>query len=245
MYMDNNINFTGGFLIRNVANSTILDKVYDEIVPKKRIILQDLFEKGDFFFASKSCYDKEISEYLIKRGFKFFYYPELNLKSRLSAWEMDKAIEKINSSSVITDEDEIVKQASKFEINHAPMRYRWKENDHIQQTINALKRLSNSDTSPIQFDEKNVLISTNNHLTVIKSKDGKLIAKVSPNNDKGISYAMIYPKYGDEHMLFMSTNYKGEIFSPTKDIDNLKEFMKKFRNAMKVDASRKRPNKES
>lgn len=228
-----NVSFNGGFLIHK-PSPAMWEKVYNEIVPKRRIIANDIFEKNNILFVSKSIYDRDVLTYLLsKRNLKFSFYPNINLKTRLDSY-FPKEIEKVLSSEHCTDSRKeiraFIKQTTK-PLN-AILKYKWKSGDHIPQTFKALN-----------MNSENYNIVTKNFISSVYDKNGKLIAKISPNNQQGINYAILYPRYKEELLTMYAINYQGEILSKSNDINSLNEFKKNFLHAVKIDAGRLRPTK--
>lgn len=229
--INNNINFQGGFLLKK-PSTKMWGKIYNETVPNNRVIIHDLFEKDNIFFASKTYYDSSILTYLLsKKNLKFTYYPEINLKSGLNGYYPEEAEKILNSSTAIETRKEMKKFIKPgINPNDTSLRYKWKVEDHIPQTFKALK-----------LNSEDYKVKTKDFITAIYDKNGKIIAKVSPNNQVGINYAYIYPRYSDESFSMIAINHKGEIISRSNDINSMKEFRKHFTNAVKIDAGRKRP----
>ena len=230
-----NINFTGGFLLK-APKPQQWEKIYNEIVPKKRVIVNDLKGKDNVFFATKNCYDPSILKYLIENKVKFTFYPKINLKNRIDSYYPEKATEILDAETeVITLKRNMLKYLetpTKSAVKQ--LKYKWKPEDHIPQTLQALK-----------LDKSQCKISTKNSITTIKDLNDKILAKVSPNNNRGISYALIYPRFGDEKLRMVVTTHKGEIVTDTTDIDKLADFKKHFMHAVTLDLSRQRPKKSS
>ena len=230
-----NINFTGGFLLKSPKPQQ-WSKIYDEIVPRNRVIVNDLKGKDNVFFATKNCYDPSILKYLIDNKVRFTFYPKINLKSRIDSYYPEKAAEILDAETeVITLKRKMLKYLETPQKSAVrQLKYKWKPEDHIPQTLQALK-----------LDKSQCKISTKNSVTTIKDLNDKLLAKVSPNNGRGISYALIYPRFGDEKLRMIATTHKGEIVTDTTDIDKFVDFKEHFMHAVKFDLGRQRPKKSS
>ena len=95
-----NINFTGGFLLKSPKPQQ-WSKIYDEIVPRNRVIVNDLKGKDNVFFATKNCYDPSILKYLIDNKVRFTFYPKINLKSRIDSYYPEKAAEILDAETEV------------------------------------------------------------------------------------------------------------------------------------------------
>ena len=222
------INFTGGFLLHK-PDVKKWEKAYDEIVPRKRIIIHDLKEQDNIFFATPSCYDSSILKYLFGEKFKFTFYPDINLKNRLDAYYPEEAIKILDAQeTVITDK----RKMRKYIVEPKPcsiqsLKYKWKPNDNIEQTLTALK-----------LDKEDMKIKTAKSVTTITDRNGKLVAKVSPNTAQGINYALVYPRYGNENLRMIAIDHHSQIITDTTDINYLQEFKERFIRAVKFDKGR-------
>lgn len=222
------INFTGGFLLHNPKPQK-WEKIYNETVPKKRVIINDLKSQGDIFFATSNFYDKSILKYLLGARVKFTFYPNINLKKRISAYCPEEAAKILDAESlVIRDKRKMKKIIEEPKPDPVKaMRYEWKPNDHIQQTITALK------LNPEEYTFK-----TRKSITTITDKNGKVFAKASPNSSHGINYVMVYPRFDDEKVRMLMINHRGEILTETNNIENMNNFTENFRKTVKFDRER-------
>ena len=230
----NNVNFTGGFRLKQ-PSMPLLKKFFSEVMPEtNRIIVPNVPQKGDYFVVIKSCYDREVAEYLLKRPFNIAYYPNINLHSRLDPKNPKEA------KAYISKETEVLKKAveinqyvSKLEYSKKPIKYRWKLNDHIEQSVKAL-----------QIRPENYEITTVDHITQIRSKDGNntLIALISPKNQEGYNYIFEYPQNKSDEIFKVHTiNYRGEIVKTDTDIANKPHYNAEFKKAVAIDRGRKLP----
>lgn len=226
------INFTGGFLLHK-PTKRMWEKVYTEIVPKnKRVIINDLYEDGNVFFATKSIHDSNILKYLLtKRTLNLTYYPNISTKTRLDSYFPDEAVKTLDNELAISDKKEIRKHIKKEIINSADslraLKYRWKENDYIAQTYKALK-----------ITPENYKAKTKNHITTLYDQNGNIAARVSPNTQQGTNYAYIYPSLLSDKFKMVVIDYNGEIIGSSSNIDLLAKFRKKFHQAVRTDYGR-------
>lgn len=232
--MDNNINFKGGFLLKKPSRN-MWEKIYNDTVPKNRVIINDLYEKDNIFFASKNFYDSQILSYLLsKKNLKFTYYPNVNLKNQFDSYYPEETIKVLDSELAI----ESRKEMRKFIIPPTQnttlksLKYKWKPEDHIGQTMKALN-----------LSSENYSVETKNFITSIYDKNHKLVVRTSPNNQVGINYAVVYPRYSDEKTLWVAIDHHGKIINKSSDIDALASFKKEFLQAVKIDAGRRRAAK--
>ena len=220
------INFTGGFLIRKP--SVRMWHNFEAILPKKKAVFQKFNEEGDKFVVVKSSYDEGISDFILQKRLDFKYYPELNLKNRLNPHNVEQAHEIIDAQTNVIDTRKDLKnffKACKTLI--VIPKYKWKQNDHVEQTFKAL----GLDLSQHKYQIKN-------GITVIKDKSGKIIAKASPNNVNGTNFVYILPKNTDLSPRKIAVDYKGEIIYEFKGVDSYKDFSKNFIKAVKIDKGR-------
>ena len=222
------INFTGGFLIKSPTPAKW--KKIEEVLPKHKIILPK-YNDSDVFVAVKPCYDPQIASQILAKKINFKFYPNINLKTRLDAHNMDEAYKIIGAQteeiSTFADLRQYIKSLKKpFRIP----KYNWKPEDHIPKTFKVLG-----------LEQENYVVKIKNGITIIKDKNGKLIAKASPNTDKGTNFIYVYPKNSDDSSKKLAVASEGEIFefSPLQYMD----FKKQFMRAVKIDNARKRPQK--
>ena len=223
------INFKGGFLIKKPTRCQ-WEQIKD-VLPKKKCVFETFNDEGDKFFAIKSCYDEDMAKYILNQKFKFAFYPNINLKSRLDTYFPEEAHKVIDAQT-----DVIInrKELRKFLVsNQAPFsvpKYRWKPNDHIEKTYSALG------LNPSECKTK-----IKDGITYIFDKNGKNIAKASPNNEKGVNFVYIYPKNHDDPSQRFALSQGGERydFSAMEIID----FQKKFLQNIKIDKGRTYPQK--
>ena len=102
-----NINFTGGFLLKPTKKFP-WRKIGNEIIPdKSSYIKRDMLAKGNVFLATNNRYDREIADYLLDRNIVFTYYPNVDLKSGICKMDFGSAENLVRTSKAITDKKEI------------------------------------------------------------------------------------------------------------------------------------------
>ena len=126
---------------------------------------------------------------------------------------------------VIDDGDKFIITKTVFTLP----KYVWKPNDHVKQTLDALN-----------LDPSQCSIKMKKGVTTILDKSGKVIAKASPNSNKGVNYVYVMPKNADSSPRKLAVSYLGEIYEFPK-IE--KEFGVKFSNAMQENRERMLPKK--
>ena len=233
MHNINNISFKGGYLLKNVSPKEF-NEIYDDIMPNKRVIIPDLYNDGNVFFATKSCYDSSVLNYLIgKDNLKFTYYPNVNLKNQFSSHEPEEAMKSLDKEVCVESKKKIKKYINEDKLmSLEAIKYKWKPNDHIDKTMKTLN-----------INPRNYKIDIKNGITRVKDKSGKPFMEVSPNNRVGTNYVFVYPRYGDEDFTILEINCKGEIINESTNIDDVAKYKKLFMNAVKIDLGRIRPQK--
>lgn len=225
------INFTGGFLLKKPLPPEVWEKTYNEIIPHKRVIINDIPNIGDIFVASKRCYDNEIGLYLLNKKINFEYYPKIDLKTRLDSYYPEEAKSVLQEQkTVIRGETSLTKMFQLHKkMKTAIAKYKWKKNDHIKKTYEALELSSEDYTHTIK---KNV--------TIITDKDGNLIAKASPNTNTGTNYVLVYPKPKNhvDPFRMVIIDYEGKKTMDSTNIEDLKGFTKGFKKAIEIDRAR-------
>lgn len=230
------INFTGGFLLKK-PTPKMWEKVYNEAVPATRNIINDLYEDGNLFFATKNSYDSAILKYLLnKRTLNFVYYPNVSTKNRFDSYHPEEALKILDKEVALTDRKEIRKsiKPEKQRIPESLRKYKWRENDYVSQTINALK---------INPENYNIVIK--NHMTEFRDKNGKVVIEASPNTHSGINYILVYPHRDFDDLRMIAANHRGEILRTSTNIDLLKTFKAKMSEAAKLDFGRTPPTRKS
>ena len=241
--MDNNINFRGGFLIKKP--STEIWNGIQSVLPRKKCVFQEFNAEGDKFFAIKDCHDAQIARYILdtnknagknsKNKIKFQYYPEINLKTGLDTYFPEEARKTIDGETqVIKTNKKLENQFfSKKEEEIVPIykKYRWKENDHISQTLKALK---------LKDDECKVTIE--NGITMIYDLKGNAIAAASPNGHKGINFVYEYSRDG-KNSRKLAVDRNGEIIWEY-GINEITDFQKFFERHIRIDKGRNKQIKK-
>lgn len=225
------INFQGGFFIGK-PSSRVWNNIKAEL-PKHKCVFENFNENGDKFFAVKSCADSDMVGMILRKKVNFRFYPDINLKSRLDSYNPKQAQEIINSQTTIYETKEQLRQFLKDlpqKTVKLIKKYHWKPNDHIDKTFEALGLNQNEYKTQIKSG-----------ITYIKDKSGKVIAKVSPNNERGVNFVYVYPRNYDEASKRFALSQSGETenFGPLQIIEFQNNFMKNVR----IDLGRKRPQK--
>ena len=218
------INFTGSFLIKQ-PNTQLYEKFCERVLPRShRTIVKDVYKKDNVLVTVRKTYDKEIAEYLLARPFNFVYYPNAGTKKCFDSQFPKKAEEILNGQKrVLKNRSEIEAYIKRLTYSEKPITYKWRHNDHIDQTLTALK-----------LKPEDCIVTTKDNVTTIyKKEDSRILAKVSPNNDIGDNFALLYPRFSQDPIKYAKINYKGEITEITSDISKLKEFKKSFITAVK------------
>lgn len=225
----NNINFTGGFLISN-PKQKVWNRIEANAMPRKKISFDPYNEEGDKFVVINSYHDKEFGHDLLRRWVKFLYYPNINLKSGLDPMHPEQAKEIINKETVVVKSPDFRKYIREELLvkQHPILRYKWSPNDHIDKTLQFL-----------ELDRAECDIVIKQGITYIKDKNGKLIAKASPNTTLGTNFVYTYPKNDDDSSRKVAIGYKGDVYD--FDVFQIKSFWNNFKRAVNIDLGRKRP----
>lgn len=228
--MDNlNVNFQGGFLIKKSKIGQIMAEL-----PKRKCIIPEINDMGDTFVAVKDIYDLQMVNLLSKHHTRYKYYPDINLKARLDSNNIEAARRTVNSQTNILEKPKDILNFLKTvrkQFVAMPV-YKWKPNDHIDKTFKALA-----------LEPENYTVKIKNGITYIyKKKDKKLVAKASPNSNRGYNYVYELPKNGDCASRKLAIDNDGKIVWEYPSTD-LKTFIKNFMQAVKIDNGRIRPQK--
>ncbi len=220
-----NINFTGAFLIKNPTPRVWRN--IEKILPKRKIVFQQFGDEQDKFVIVKDCYDKQVADAIKKKRLNFKFYPEINLKSRLDPYFPKEAEEFVNAQTVCLEKSELKRYFKEPKNLFKVKKYKWKPNDHIEQTLNAL-----------DLKIENSKIEIKNGVTIIRDKNGKILAKASPNNQKGVNFVYVLSDNGTKKL---AVSYTGA----TEPIYDIVKFQKKFLEALNTDKNRIRPKSYS
>lgn len=229
----NDISFSGGYLIYKPSPTKWRN--IKKALPSKKCVFEDYNDNGDKFFAVKSFYDREMAKIILSKKVKFKFFPDINLKTCLDSYYPEEAREVVASQTNVI---ETPKQLRKFiKVNtpkkvHSILKYRWKPEDHIEKTYKAL-----------ELDSAEYPFYIEKGITYITDKNGKIVAKASPNNEKGINFVYEYPRRPDDSSRKFALIQGGETF----DFGPLqwKQFETHFMQNVKIDQSRKRSQKLS
>lgn len=225
-----NISFTGGFLIRHNSFSH-WNKIYNSIIPKQRFLKHNLFSKKNVFVVTKDEHDKAIADYLYTNNIAFSYYPNINFKSYVHNMNKEALEAFVKSETEMTNEHEIKSFVAKRAKSFIPEDYVWSMNDHIPQSLNALRTIDYLDVDTLKP-------VTKKHITTFFDKDGRMVAKASPNSSRGINIVFAYPRFKDEQFVMIKTDYNHNIRSKTDDINLLTEYNRNFMIAVNEDRKR-------
>ena len=220
-----NINFTGGFLVKKTG---VIGwrKIIKQILPNSAYLKGNFLGKGNMFISVNNKYDKEIATYLLSRNFVFSYYPNIDQKSGICSRPKDLAEALVSSSKVITDKKQIMAHVKEVERASIPIGYIRKPNDHMEQTLNVLRQADN--IPPVE----KLSSQTKNKVTIFTDRNGNVVAKASPNNARGKNFILIFPRYDENLMEMVKTDFQGNICYWTNDIKKLDSFKRDFRAAL-------------
>lgn len=225
-----NINFTGSFLVKHNSFSH-WQQIYNSIAPKSRYLKHNILGEKNVFLACNDKYDKSISDYLFRNNVIFSYYPNINLKSRVHNMDKETLEAFVNSEKAMTNELEIKSFVSKRAKTFIPKDYIWRKNDHIPQSLNALRTIDYLNVDSLTY-------STKKHITTFYDKDNRLVAKASPNSSRGENVIFVYPRYKEEPFIMIKADYTQNVRAKTDDIGKLTDYKKNFMIALNEDLAR-------
>ena len=216
-----NINFTGSFVIKS-PGKTGWKAIMRDMVPESAFIKGNFLGKGNMFIANNDRYDNEVATYLTNSNYVFNYYPNINLKSGIQNMPVKMLEAKIKGEKAISDTKEILKQAKEAENKHIPQNYTRKAGDHIAQTLKALNSVEYIPVDSLHW----VTIKGE---TIFVDRNGKLVAKASPNNPRGFNFIQVFPRYTtSENMEMIKADFEGNIHYRRTNIDKLRLFKRDY-----------------
>ena len=230
----NEISFQGGYLLSK-PTSRMWNIIQGEL-PKHKCIVENINGEGDNFFSIKKVYDKDMASLILRKNINFKFYPDIDLHTRINSYFPDEALKTLSEqTNVIETREQLRKYIKSIEPKKIVIKkYRWKPNDHIEKTYKALG-----------LEQSEYITEITNFVTYIKDKKGNIIAKASPNNQRGVNFVYVYPqpqKYIMEAQRFaLSQSGERENFGALQSINFFKEFNKNVR----IDAGRIRPQKNN
>ena len=228
-----NINFRGGFLIKN-PSARMWNNI-QAVIPRRKCVFHQYNEEGDKFFAIKDFYDKYVADFILSKRIKFKYYPSINLKSRLDTYYPEESKQIIESQDdVITTKRELRKyiKAKRKQTPPIDSQYHWQENDHIPQTMKALG-----------LNPREHRAEVKDGITTIYNMKGEKIAAASPNGTKGINFVYVYPSKDNKDKINsrrLAVDKDGKIICEYS-IADFTDFQKFFLQNIKIDKGRIRP----
>ena len=225
-----NINFTGSFLVKH-KNFNHWQQIYNSIAPKSRYIKHNILKGKNVFLACNDKYDKSITDYLFKNNVIFSYYPNINLKTKVHDMDKETLEALVNSEKVMTDKLEIKSFTSQRAKTFIPKDYIWTKNDHIPQSINALRTIDYLNVDSLKH-------VTNKHITTFYDKYDRLVAKASPNDSRGVNVIFVYPRFKDESFIMIKADYTQKVRAKTEDIKQLTDYNRNFMIALNEDLAR-------
>ena len=230
------VNFRGAFLIKkpkcDVNNNFV--KAWNSIqaeLPKKKCVFPQFNKRGDKLFVVKSVYDRAMASIILNCNVRFKFYPDINLKNRLDSDFPEEAKKVLDAQKNVISTKEDLRNYVQIH-KEKPIvlsKYRWKPDDHVDKTYRALG---------LNKDEYHTKIVSG--ITLIKDKNGKIVAKASPNNERGVNFIYVYPTNWNDfssRRLALSQNGDTYEFGPLEIVNFQKQFIKN----VKIDLGRKRP----
>ncbi|MBP3925448.1 hypothetical protein J6E39_09460 [bacterium] len=171
--MDNSINFTGGFLIKN-PSAKVKQGMAEILTGHKHQIKHDFNKAGDSFCLTKSYWDKDMACYILDNNLNFSYYPELTAMP---------AAKKLNDESIkcISSPIHLEKLFEKNYVRH--LKYK---DDGFQVTRNII--------SSLKMDGKDYSVAKAKKYVIIRDKSKNERAYITYPGAHGFSYAYILPE---------------------------------------------------
>jgi len=210
--MNNNINFTGTFLIKRPTKT--MRKEITELAGKRKMLFD--FKPNNMLCVVRDSKDENIAKYILDRKLYFNYFPELNTASGFDIAHPDKA-------KAIIKEHTPVKKAKDLEkLFPKPVKKETKFS-FIERSLRTF-----------QFNEMNYALRSDKGIIHVFDKDtNKLIARISPPGKFGINYVHIEPKTIDDSPLRYALDKDGKIIFQYTSLSGAKQFSKNFAAALR------------
>ncbi len=178
--MDNKINFTGAFLVKNPPKAA--KQQLELLSGKHKQIFENFNNTTDVFYVVRKGKDAGIAKFIYDNNLRFKFFSGLHTKSGLDTMYPEKAVETVKSQQYYISQKDIL--AAKFDL--LPKLKEYEKN--IEGIIKAFK---------LKLDE--LTIYTNNGITYGFSKQDKTnVFKASPVN-----------RYGENYVYFVNENQGG------------------------------------
>lgn len=171
--MDNKINFTGAFLVKNPPAAA--KKQLDALAGKHKLIFEKFNNTNDVFYVVRKGKDTGIAKFIYDNNLRFKFFSGLHTKSGLDPMYPQKAVDAINAQTYHINKKDIL--GLKFDL--LPKLIPFDKN--IDGIIKALK---------LNLDE--LYIRTKNGITFGFTKQGhKHVFKSAPVNRNGENYVYL------------------------------------------------------
>ncbi len=219
--MDNNINFTGTFLIKRP--SIEVKQALSEVLGSRKIIYEKFKGGRDVLYVVRDSADKNVANVIQKNHLSFKYYPDLNTGSGFDVNHPDKAAEIIkNAGKNFTTK--IEKVLSRLEALQPKKKVK---DNPIDRVLGALS-----------FEAEEFESRYKGGYTSLFDQKGHLRIRISPTSKNGFNFVTVFPKYNDEKVLRYAIDSNGQIawtYGP-----NSQQFQKSFTEAVEYNKMSKK-----
>lgn len=203
--MDNKINFTGAFWVKNPP--TAAKKQLEILSGKHKQIFENFDNTSNMFYVVRNGKDKGIAQFITENNLDFIFFPHINTKSGLDPLYPENAVKMIQKRQHFVTKPNVLLKMFKL----LPERPNFDMN--IDGIAHALK-----------INEKDLSISTKNGVTYAFTKDNKHIFKSTPTNKYGENYVYLNKgKYSERYLVHGDTvvfKYPGNAKYFDENFDN-------------------------
>ncbi len=182
--MDNKINFTGTFLIKNPTKAAKIE--LEKLAGRHKLIFKNFDNTTDNLYVVRKGKDKGIAKFILDNNLRFKYYPWINTKSGLDPLCPDEAIKVLEQDVRMISQKSALAKFFRFLPKPPRIDYNLKG---VARSLNLIP------------DE--LVFRSENGATLAFSKENKQLFKSSPLNKYGENYVYSFINGGKPEKLLV------------------------------------------
>ena len=181
--MENRINFTGSFLIKNPPKMAKIE--IEPLLGRHRQIFENFNNTSDIFYVVRPGKDRDIADFILKNHLWFKFFPKINTRSGLDPMYPKSAILTVDTANNVIKNPSIL--SKKFNLDYYVDRIFDK---NIKGIVHALG-----------FKMNELKIRSNGGVTYAFDRNQKHVFKASPTNKNGENYVYVNKDKGSDRYL--------------------------------------------
>lgn len=223
--MDNNINFTGAYLINYKKAIPNLQAGFERAIGdhKRQIFRNYAGDKDTVLYVLKNSKDYDAAHFIHKNEMKFQYMPDVDTKLQFDERKPEEPVKYLqeNTPKVITKMKELVKFVEENRLKNRAVK-----DSHLSLVDKILNNIGVKPKVKAQFFDKTGVIKF-----IDKNAGGEII--ISPKGQNSISYVYYKPFNKYDLPTMFAVDKQGKKIAVFEDADEILQFRKNFNNAIK------------